>query len=49
MLKQGLKTINAEFIRTSALSHALTFFGPFKTSCNLIPRASSLFVIDVKR
>ena len=26
MLKQGIKTINAEFIQTSVLSHALTFF-----------------------
>ena len=33
MLKQGVKTINADFI--------WTFFQPVQTLCNLIPGASS--------
>ena len=47
MLKQNLKTINAEFIQTSALSQL--FFSPVQTVSDLIPRASSLFDVNAKR
>ena len=42
MLKQGLKTINAEFIRSRASSqHSFV-------QCNLVPKAS-LFDISIKK
>ena len=47
MLKQGVKTINAEFIETRALSQL--FFCSIQTLCNLVPIALSLFDINVKK
>ena len=55
MLKQGIKTTNAEFIRTCRLFQR--FFVPFRlyafrsvqTLWNLSLRASSLFDVNVKK
>ena len=55
MLKQGTKTINAEFIQTCELSQL--FFIQFRpcafrsaqTLCNLAPRASSVFDVNAKK
>ena len=55
MLKEGIKTINAEFIRTCELSQLFFIqfrpyaFCPVQTLHKLIPRASSLFDINVKK
>ena len=49
MLKQGVKTTNADVIQTRALSQ-LSFikFTPYANS-KLIPRASSLFDVNVEK
>ena len=47
MLKQGVKTINAEFIRTHAFIP--TFFRPVQTLCKLIPGTYSLFDVSAKK
>ena len=47
MLKQSVKTINAEFIRTRALSQLS--FVQLQTLCNLVRRASSFFDVNVKK
>ena len=46
MLKQGKKTINAEFIQTCIIP---TFFRPVQNSCNFVPGASSLFNVNAKK
>ena len=47
MLKQGVKTINVEFIQTHAFIP--TFFCLVQALCNLIPGASSLFDVNAKK
>ena len=55
MLKQGIKTIDAEFIRACAMSQI--FFVQFRpyafhsvqNFCSLLPRVSSLFDVNVKK
>ena len=55
MLKQGIKTINAEFIRTCELSQLFFFkFRPYafrsvQNLCKLVPRAFSFFDVNVKK
>ena len=55
MLKQGMKTINAEFIRTCELSQLffvkfrLYAFRSVQNLCKLVPRAFSFFDVNVKK
>ena len=48
MLKQGVKTINAEFIRNFHFI-ITTFFRPVQTLCNLVSGVFSHFDINVKK